>query len=92
MYGNPNNIEHYTSSLERYNIYVLLQSSHKRYVMPDNLNIRQPQDPNKININETWEVSYWTRTLGVTEQRLREAVKAVGPMVSAVRTWLAINR
>jgi Protein of unknown function (DUF3606) len=57
--------------------------------MSDNLKIRQPQDPKKININETWEVSYWTKALGVTEQKLREAVKAVGPMVVDVRKWLA---
>jgi hypothetical protein len=60
--------------------------------MSDNLKIKQPQDPNKININETWEVTYWTKTLGVTEQKLREAVKAVGPMVTAVKKWLADNR
>jgi Protein of unknown function (DUF3606) len=59
--------------------------------MPDNLKIRQPQDPQKININEPWEVDYWTKALGVTEQKLRKAVGEVGPMVVNVRAWLARN-
>lgn len=46
--------------------------------MADNLNIRQPQDKNFISLSEDWEVKYWTKALGVTEQQLRAAVKAVG--------------
>jgi len=26
--------------------------------MPDNLKIKKPKDPQKININEQWEVDY----------------------------------
>jgi hypothetical protein len=46
--------------------------------MPDNLTIRRPQDPAKINVNEPWELEYWTKELGVTAQQLRDAVKLVG--------------
>lgn len=56
--------------------------------MSDNLKIRQPIDGTKINVNESWELSYWTKTLGVTEAKLREAVKAVGTGVKAVKTYL----
>ena len=59
--------------------------------MSDNLRRRQPEDPKKININQSWEVDYWTNALGVSEARLRRAVQAVGVMVSDVRAWLRRN-
>jgi hypothetical protein len=58
--------------------------------MSDDLTRRKPEDPNKININQSWEVDYWTKTLGASEARLKEAVKAVGPMVSDVKRYLGI--
>jgi hypothetical protein len=56
--------------------------------MTDNLHIRRPQDPTKINVHEAWEVKYWAQSLGVTEQQLKEAVKAVGVSTSAVKRYL----
>ncbi|QNM94884.1 DUF3606 domain-containing protein [Chitinimonas koreensis] len=56
--------------------------------MSDNLGIKQPADPKKINVNEDWEVKYWTKELGVNEATLRAAVKAVGPLVVDVRRHL----
>jgi hypothetical protein len=56
--------------------------------MPDNLNIKQPQDPKKINIHEQWELNYWTKKFGVSEAKLKEAVKAVGVQVSDVEKYL----
>jgi Protein of unknown function (DUF3606) len=56
--------------------------------MNDNLRIRQPQDPTKINVHETWELKYWTQHLGVSEQKLKDAVKAVGVSVTAVKRHL----
>lgn len=46
--------------------------------MSDNLNNRGPQDASKVNVNEDWEVSYWTRKFGVTADELKQAVKQVG--------------
>ncbi|HEY0489190.1 MAG TPA: DUF3606 domain-containing protein [Telluria sp.] len=46
--------------------------------MSDNLNDRGPQDASKVNVNEDWEVSYWTRKFGVTADQLKQAVKQVG--------------
>jgi Protein of unknown function (DUF3606) len=41
-----------------------------------------------INLNEDYEVRDWTQSLGCTEQELRDAVKAVGNSVEAVRYFL----
>lgn len=59
--------------------------------MADNLNLTGKQDDIRININQQHEVSYWTRTLGVSEARLRQAHKAAGPLVKNIRTWLRNN-
>ena len=56
--------------------------------MADNLNDRGAQDRSRINMNETWEVDYWTRALGVSEARLLEAVKTVGNSADEVRRYL----
>ncbi|ASE61530.1 DUF3606 domain-containing protein [Chryseobacterium indologenes] len=56
--------------------------------MSDDLNKKRPQDASKINIHEVWEVQYWTRTLGVTEEQLKRAVQAVGTSVADVRRYL----
>jgi hypothetical protein len=56
--------------------------------MSDNLNKTGKGDDIRININQPHEVVYWTKTLGVSEQRLREAVGAVGPMVKDVKKYL----
>ncbi|EMQ2876046.1 DUF3606 domain-containing protein [Vibrio navarrensis] len=58
--------------------------------MPDNLKRTQPEDPKKINLGQAWEVDYWTKALGVSEARLRQAVKAVGVMVSDVKIYLGL--
>ena len=56
--------------------------------MSDNLKIRQPEDRTKINVNEAWELKYWTQHFGVSEQKLKDAVKAVGVSVAAVKLHL----
>jgi hypothetical protein len=56
--------------------------------MADDKTKRGPPDTQRINVNEPYEVSYWTKTLGVSEQKLRDAVRAVGVSVAAVRRHL----
>lgn len=56
--------------------------------MPDNLNRRQPEDPNTINRNQKWEVDYWSKKLGVSVARLLRAIDTVGPNVEKVKQWL----
>ena len=56
--------------------------------MADNLNERGPQDRTRINVNEDWEVRYWSNELGVSADRLRELVKQHGVSADAVRRAL----
>ncbi|MGY8564506.1 DUF3606 domain-containing protein [Stenotrophomonas rhizophila] len=45
-------------------------------------------DRDRINVNEDYELQYWTKALGVSGDELRAAVKAVGPTAAAVREHL----
>lgn len=56
--------------------------------MSDDLTNRGPQDRARINVSEDHELRYWTKELGVSEERLKEAVKAVGVSVESVREHL----
>jgi hypothetical protein len=53
--------------------------------MADDLTNRGPADRARINVHEPHEVSYWTKALGVTEEKLKDAVKRVGVMADAVK-------
>ncbi len=46
--------------------------------------LRDSASAQLINLRELQEVSAWTRLLGCTEERLRQAVAAVGPEVDEV--------
>ena len=56
--------------------------------MSDDLSKRGAADRSRVNVNEAHEVAYWTKTFGVSEEQLRAAVKAAGPMVEDVRKQL----
>lgn len=56
--------------------------------MPDDLTKKHPQDADKINVSQQYEIDYWTEALHTTETRLRAAVSKVGPYVSVVREYL----
>jgi len=56
--------------------------------MADDLSKKRPQDASKINVHEAWELEYWCKHFGVTAQQLKDAVKAVGTSVSAVKKYL----
>jgi hypothetical protein len=45
-------------------------------------------DRNLININEDYELQYWSEKFGVTHDELRKAVKAVGTSVKHVQAYL----
>ena len=57
--------------------------------MPDDVTRRQPEDPQRININQDWELDYWSKRLGCTKAELIAAVKKVGPMVEDVKKELS---
>ena len=56
--------------------------------MPDDKEDRGPADRSRMNVNEDYEVRCWTKELGVSEERLRALVKAVGPSAEMVREAL----
>jgi hypothetical protein len=60
----------------------------KHYIMPDDLHKKKPQDASRINVHETYEMNYWTHTLGVSKAELEAAVKKVGTSAAAVRKHL----
>jgi Protein of unknown function (DUF3606) len=52
--------------------------------MADDPNNRGPADRARVNVNEDYEVRYWTKKWGVTAQQLRDAVARVGVMADDV--------
>ena len=56
--------------------------------MPDDKNKRGPQDRRRINVNQDHELRYRTRKLGVSERKLRNAVKRAGVSAAAVEREL----
>jgi hypothetical protein len=53
----------------------------------DKTRIGRP-DRDRINTSEDYEVRDWAKKFGVSEDRLREAVKKVGPVASDVARQL----
>jgi hypothetical protein len=47
------------------------------------------QDRKRINVHEDYELRDWSKSLGVTPERLKEAVAAVGDNAEKVREYLA---
>jgi hypothetical protein len=59
--------------------------------MSDNLTNRVQPDRSKINMNEDYEVKYWTHALGVSREALQKAVDKVGNSAAAVRKELGLK-
>jgi hypothetical protein len=49
-------------------------------------------DRDRINMEEDYEVQYWSEKFGVSQEELAAAVKKVGPMVSDVKWELRTHR
>jgi hypothetical protein len=56
--------------------------------MADDKSNRGPRDRERINIHERYEVEYWTKEVGVSEEKLKELVSKHGLMAEAVRAAL----
>ena len=54
----------------------------------DNLKNKGPQDRSRISLSEEWERKYWMESLGVSEQKLREAISKVGNSAEQVKNHL----
>ena len=57
----------------------------------DNKNRKGPQDSARINVNEDYELQYWTTKFNVSAERLKEAVSQVGVSAMAVEKHLKGN-
>jgi hypothetical protein len=57
--------------------------------MNDDRSQRSGRTRSRINPAEGYELNYWTRQLGCTEQQLLGAISAVGPQVDSVRLYLS---
>ena len=55
--------------------------------MDDPKNRHQP-DRSKVNVNQDYEVRYWTEKFGCSEEELRKAVNRVGSSADAVERAL----
>ena len=60
--------------------------------MPDDKTKKGPQDRDRVNIHEPYEVEYRTKEWGVTPDELRRAVKKVGTSAAAVEKELEKNK
>jgi hypothetical protein len=56
--------------------------------MADDLKNRGPADRSRVNVNEPWELRYWTGAFGCTDEQLRAAVRKVGVMRTDVEREL----
>jgi hypothetical protein len=56
--------------------------------MADDPQQRHQQDRTRINVEQDYEVRYWTREFGITEDELKQAVRAAGTQVETVRRYL----
>lgn len=56
--------------------------------MPDNKDDRGPADRARVNVNEDYELRYWSNKFGVTHAQLRAAVAEVGVMAADVARQL----
>ncbi|MBN6150842.1 DUF3606 domain-containing protein [Xanthomonas sp. AmX2] len=54
---------------------------------PENTDDRVPSDLANVNINEEWELRWWARELGMSEDNLRAAVTEVGTATTKLREY-----
>jgi|EndMetStandDraft_4_1072995.scaffolds.fasta_scaffold62401_3 uncharacterized protein DUF3606 len=56
--------------------------------MSDDLKKRGGQDRERIDVTQDYELRDWSEKLGVTPERLKEAVQAVGDRAERVQEYL----
>jgi hypothetical protein len=60
--------------------------------MSDDKTKTGPQDAKFVNVNEDYELRYWTGKFGVSAEKLKEAVKAVGTSAAKIGEFLQTSR
>lgn len=58
----------------------------------DDKNKKGPQDASRVNVNEDYELQYWSERFNITRDELKKAVAEAGPSVSAVEEFLKRRR
>ena len=53
---------------------------------------RGRRDRARINLGEAYEVEYWSKSLGISKERLTAIVQKVGDRLDAVRAEVAAER
>jgi hypothetical protein len=61
-------------------------------VTADRKTIRWPQDSTNVDVNRQDELEFWSRRLRVSQGKLKQAVRAVGPKFKDVEHHLSSNR
>ena len=56
--------------------------------MADDLQSRGGSDRQRIDVNQDYELRDWSKKFGVTKDRLKEAVQAVGDRADRVEEFL----
>jgi hypothetical protein len=56
--------------------------------MPDNTSDRNGRDRERINVHQDYELRDWSKKFGVSKERLKEAVQAVGDRADKVEQFL----
>jgi|HubBroStandDraft_6_1064221.scaffolds.fasta_scaffold3718254_1 hypothetical protein len=56
--------------------------------MSDDTTLRGYQESSRINVNEKWELAYWSEKFDVTADELKQAVREVGVMARDVERHL----
>jgi len=59
--------------------------------MPDSLYARDGVQPLRIDLNQGWEMEFWTRKLGVSREDLAKVVESAGDNAQEVADYLAEN-
>jgi hypothetical protein len=59
--------------------------------MPDDKTKKIPLDASRVNVNQSYEVAYWTNKFGCTKSELENAVKKVGTSAEKVKGFLKNN-
>ncbi len=58
----------------------------------DDKNKKGPQDASRVNVNEDYELQYWSERFNITRDELKKAVAEAGPSVSALEEFLKRKR
>ena len=59
--------------------------------MPDSFSNQTPANSPQLIFDVPSELSFWAKEFKVSPSRIKEAVKAVGPVAKDVEAWLARN-